>query len=258
MALGALVLGLFVGRRTDERSVASFNRLTFRRGVVESARFTADGRTVVYSAAWDGDPVRTFSTRIERPESMRLDLPDAQVEAVATGEMLVSLDRRHSYFATSTLARAPLAGGAPRAIAEGVVGADWGPDGSLAIVRKVGERYRLEYPVGRLLHENEDLLWPPRISPDGKRVALFEEGSGGASLTVVDRTGSRRPLSKGWKWHGRYVAWSPRGNEVWFTASEGGFVHPLRAVTLSGAERILLRLPGTAFLQDVSAEAAFC
>ncbi len=254
-ALALPVVGFLLGRRGADRPVPSFQRLTFRRGAVQSARFAPDGRTVVYAAAWDGDPIRVFSTRLERPESARLDIPDAGVEAISpSGEMLITLGRRLTYYDEATLARVPLSGGAPRAIAEDVVGADWGPDGSIAMVRRVGDRYRLEYPLGHLLYESDDALWPPRLSPAGDRVALYTGGREGTTVTVVEKTGARRVLSKGWKWHGRYLAWSHGGDEVWFTASEGGHVNPLRAVTLSGRERVLLNLPGTTLLQDISAE----
>ena len=53
-----------------------------------------------------------------------------------------------------TLARAPLAGGAPRPVLEDVEWADWSPDGnSLAVVRNVGGRDRLEYPIGKVFYE---------------------------------------------------------------------------------------------------------
>ncbi len=44
---------------------------------------------------------------------------------------------------------------------------------------------------------------------------------------------------------------SPRGDEVWFSATKGGRVSPLRAVSRSGQERIVLNLPGYIHLQEV-------
>ena len=168
--------------------------------------------------------------------------------------MLIRPGAEVTYFDQSTLARVPMTGGGPRAIAEEVVGADWGPGGSMAIVRRAGDRNRLEYPVGHLLYETSELLWPPRVSPGGNLIALYTGGSDATTVSVVDMAGAVRVLSKGWKWHGRYLAWSPAGNEVWFTTSEGGHVNPLRAVTLSGRERVLLNLPGTTAMQDISPE----
>ena len=45
------------------RRAPSFQRMTFRSGLVFSARFGADGRTVVYSAAWQGRPLEVFRDR---------------------------------------------------------------------------------------------------------------------------------------------------------------------------------------------------
>jgi eukaryotic-like serine/threonine-protein kinase len=252
----ALLGGAYLWRHAlSDRPVPSFRRLTFRRGATQSARFSQDGRTVFYSASWGGDPLRAFSTRIERPESARLDIPDAQIEAVSSsGEMLVRLGASFSYFDEATLARVPVAGGAPRAVAERVVGADWGPDGSIALVRGGGDggSYRLEYPAGRVLCENKGVLWPPRVSPDGGRIALYVEREDGDAVVVVDKAGLRRDLVTGLKWHGRFLAWSPSGNEVWFASDVGGYVYPLRAVTLGGKQRVLLRLPGLTQLDDVA------
>jgi hypothetical protein len=252
----ALLGGAYLWSRVfSSGPVPSFRRLTFRRGAVQSARLSHDGRTVFYSAAWDGGPLRAFSTRVERPESARLDIPDAQVEAVSpSDEMLVRLGASFSYYDEATLARVPVAGGAPRAIAESVVGADWGPDGSIALVRKGGggASYRLEYPAGHLLYESRRTLWPPRVSPDGGHVALYAEREDGDAVVVVDRTGLRRDLVTGLKWHGRHVAWSPSGSEVWFASSPGGYAHPLRAVTLGGKQRVLQNLPGLIQLDDVA------
>ncbi len=85
LALPLVSWGAFsLGKRAGERPHPTFHQLTFRRGGVVSARFTPDGKTVVYGAAWDGDPVRLFSTRVEGPESSPLSLPDADVADVSS------------------------------------------------------------------------------------------------------------------------------------------------------------------------------
>ena len=82
---------LLVGRRkvTSRRSgVSSFQRLTFRRGLIRSARFAPDGQTIFYGALWDGELCRVHSTRTDNPESRALDLPNANVLAVSrTGDL---------------------------------------------------------------------------------------------------------------------------------------------------------------------------
>jgi serine/threonine protein kinase len=142
VALLTLLAITFVsGRKTAERPIPSFQRLTFRRGMVSSARFAPDGGTIVYGASWEGAPTRLFSRRIEGRESNRVDLPDADIAAVSsTGEMAVMLGHRLLFNSgpPGTLARVPLSGGAPREVLKDVHGADWSPDGqSLCVIRLV-------------------------------------------------------------------------------------------------------------------------
>ena len=70
---------------------------------------------------------------------------------------------------TGTLAQLSVAGGAaPRNILEDVEWADWAPDGrSLAVVRVVQGRMRLEFPIGKALYETNGWISDPRVSPGG-------------------------------------------------------------------------------------------
>ena len=129
-----------LGRRSAPISAPSFQQLTFRRGMVRGARFAPDGQSVVYAAAWDGKPIALFTTRPGSSDSSALELPSADVLAIApSGELALQLGRRQAeaYVAVGTLAAATLAGGeAPRERLQGVQWADWSPDGkTLAIVR---------------------------------------------------------------------------------------------------------------------------
>jgi DNA-binding winged helix-turn-helix (wHTH) protein/Tol biopolymer transport system component len=246
------------GKRVGDRPTPTFHQLTFRRGGVVSARFTPDGTTVVYGATWDGDPVRLFSTRIEGPESSPLSLPDADVTGIsAAAEMLIVINRPYAYaLPTGTLASVPLAGGTPRPIAQGVSAADWSADGKqFAVSREIdGNRWRIEYPLGIRIYESTEGTWAPRISPDGSHVAFYGDGKDPNDTAVVmaDRSGHSTILSDGWRYVGRYVAWSPNGDEVWFSATKGSRIVPLRAVSRSGRERVVLTLPGYVHVQDVS------
>jgi eukaryotic-like serine/threonine-protein kinase len=248
------IVTFLAGRRAVEPPVPTFQRLTFRRGGAPSARFAPDGQSIVYAAAWDGDPVRVFSMRLEGPESGRLDLPDAGVESVsATGELLIMLGRRlGNFWETGTLARVPLVGGAPRSLANNVLAADWAPDGAIALVRQTGDRFQLEYPPGHVLHQSRSWLNSPSVSPSGDRVAFLAEEGGHFSVDIVDRSGAKRVLSSGWKWGGRYILWAPGSDELYFSASEGGWEYQLHAVSLSGRHRVMMRLPGSIFPQDIS------
>src|SRR6516225_9917376 len=47
--LGGLAIGMFVLRRPSQAVLPVYHPLTFRRGMVQAARFAPDGRTIIYS-----------------------------------------------------------------------------------------------------------------------------------------------------------------------------------------------------------------
>ncbi len=114
----APVVGFLGGRELEKRRshpTPRFRRLTFRTGVITGARFTSDGQSIIYSAGWDGGPIEVFSTRIGGPESRPLGLSSTGVLAVSSaGELAISLACELNWAeCRGTLARMPLAGGAP-------------------------------------------------------------------------------------------------------------------------------------------------
>jgi len=175
----------------------------------------------------------------------------------STGEMAVLLDSRSvgTWVNEGTLARAPLSGGAPRAVVEHVQWADWSPDGSnLAIVRDVNGKNRLEYPVGKVLYETGGWIGHPRVSPKGDLVAFIDhpiQGDDGGSIAIVDRSGQKKSLTGEFFYTAQGLAWSPDGKEIWFTSSKTGADRSLYAVTVSGGERLVARMPGTLLLLDI-------
>jgi Tol biopolymer transport system component len=157
-----------------------------------------------------------------------------------------------------TLARAPMAGASPREVLEGVLDADWSPDGKdLAVIHNVGDRCRLEYPIGQVLYEPSPPSWMSdlRISPGGNQVGFIEhpvaaDGRGGVSVVALD--GQRRALASGFTALNG-LGWSPDGNEIWFTATRSsGASRQVHAVSLSGRERLLAEGAGAFQLFDVS------
>jgi hypothetical protein len=67
---------------------------------------------------------------------------------------------------------------------------------------------------------------------------------------VVDLAGHKTVLSTGWA-DLTGLAWSPRGNEVWFTGDRNSGSAGLFAVTLESHEREVGRIPGDLVLFDV-------
>jgi serine/threonine protein kinase/Tol biopolymer transport system component len=257
----ALGVGLAAGKHFWGFSAATapiYHEITFRRGEIRSARFAPDGQTILYSAAWQGNPSEIFAARQGTVESRSLGLGRAELLAVSsTGEMALSLGSRPvgTWVNVGTLARAPLAGGAPRPVLDDVESADWSPDGNnLAVVHNVGGRDRLEYPIGKVLYQSSGgWISYPRVSPRGDYVAFIDhpnQGDDGGSVAVVDLAGNKKSLTRVWYGTGG-LAWSPDGKEVWFTASELSVDHYLSAVTLSGQERLVIRIPGTLVVFDI-------
>jgi Tol biopolymer transport system component/predicted Ser/Thr protein kinase len=256
-----LATGLLLGKRFLGASAVSapmYHEITFRKGEIRSARFAPDGQTIMYSAAWQGNPVEVFAARQGTVESRSLGMGRTELLAVSsTGEMALSLNNHPvgTWVNVGTLARAPLAGGAPRPVLDDVEWADWSPDGSsLVVVRSVGGHDRLEYPIGKVLYETSGgWISYPRVSPKGDAVAFIDHAlraDDGGSIAVVDLSGKKTKLTQDW-YGTQGLAWAPDGQEIWFTASEQGVDHYLSAVNLSGKQRLVTRIPGTLALFDV-------
>ncbi len=258
--LAAMAVAFWLGQRVVRTSPAlppSYHQLTFRRGMVRLARFAPDGQTIAYSATWEGNPTEIFTTRAGGAASRSLGLAVADILAISSsGEMAVLLGSRQvrSWIYSGTLARVALAGGEPREILDEVQWADWAPNGdSLAVVRDVGGRNRLEFPIGKVLYETVGWISHPRISPKGDRIAFLDHpipGDDGGSVAVVDLAGSKRTLS-GRASSTQGLAWSPNGDEIWFTAANVGNARGLYAVTLSGQQRPVALMPGVLTLHDI-------
>ncbi|HEV8632568.1 MAG TPA: protein kinase, partial [Thermoanaerobaculia bacterium] len=244
-------------------ALPSYRQLTYGHGLVGAARFARDGATVIYSAEWEGKPAQTFAMRLDTLQPQPLDLPPSRLLAVGRGEMMLLLPQAGglgdgpAYIGVNTagiLARAPLEGGAPRQILEGITDADATPDGDrLAIVRRTAGGTQLEFPPGRVLYRSAGGIGGVRIAPDGRRVAFIEyrvvDDTRGA-VAVADATGTR-VLSPSWGDLGG-LAWSADGTEVWFTAAGTGFFRTLHAVSLGGRERLVARTTGMMELQDIA------
>jgi eukaryotic-like serine/threonine-protein kinase len=255
LALAVLLRSSLSGRGPEP---LAFHQVNFRREAVFQAAFAAEKDTIVYSAATSGNAPQIFTVRPDYPEPQPLGPPGMHLLAVSSkGELAVLLNAKYVWYRlfTGTLARMPLDGGAPREIEEGVRQADWSPDGSqLAIIREVGGKDRLEYPIGHVLREVSGYMSDVRVSPRGDRIAYFEhprKWDDRGSVNIVDLAGNNFVLSEGY-WSERGLAWSPRGEEILFSASQSGGGFTVYAVTLSGRTRIAYQAPGGLTIQDVA------
>jgi len=257
-AVAGTAVSFVAGTRMGRVALPLYQQLTFRRGSVLSARFSGDGHTIVYGAAWDGNPSQLWATRPESTESRLLPVADANILAISrSGEMAVLLGLRAGIGVASggTLARLPLDGGAPREVLASVEDADWAPDGqTLAVAHIVQGKYRLEFPIGTVLYETSGRINHVRVSPDGTRVAFvdhlsFEDDRG--AVCVIERTGgTRQVLSEGWS-SVSGLAWAAPGNEIWFTAAALGATTSFYAVNRSGRVRPIARSASRMTIQDI-------
>ena len=257
--IGAGIGVTFANPRRDPVTLPSYQRLTFRRGMIRTARFGPDFQTVLYGAVWDSDVCRVYTVRPDSPESSTLALPPAMPLAVSVaGELALALGtHRRGIMTYGTLAQVPMIGGAPRELHEQVKYADWTADGrEMAIVRGLPNRDVLEFPAGNVIAEPD----APRgfsfvrISPRGDSVAVFELDSAAwlsGKVVIFDRSGARRATSAPY-FNVFGLAW--RGDEVWFTAADEAPLlrNTVYAMDAAGTVRIVARVPGNTSLHDIA------
>jgi serine/threonine protein kinase/Tol biopolymer transport system component len=238
-----------------------YRMVSYREGIMQAARFSHDGQTIIYSGQWEGEPPQVTTTRVGSPESRPLGIPSATLAAVSPSDELVVLEGCEYVFLLDcggTLASVNLAGGSPRSLAAHVSYADWSPDSKqLATVVDLPDDARLESPPGHVLYrQNSGWLGHPRFSPDGTMIAFENHpiDSDDGSIDVVDLKGKRTIVTRGWL-SIEGLAWRPDGKEIWFagTVNTAGWADAIRAVTLSGKERTVLNVPWVR-LHDVASD----
>jgi eukaryotic-like serine/threonine-protein kinase len=251
VSVAATVAALFFAMRRVPPP-PDWQRVTFRRGALSGARF-GPGAEIVFSAAWDGGPSALYVASPGSPDARALDAAGARLVSVtATGEV-VFLSKQTGTL--PLLARAPLAGGPVKPILESVVAADATLDGADFAVahRVIGKGLSIEFPIGHVLRSVNSASHL-RISPDGQQVALLEHprtGDDRGFVMVLDRAG--RPITYSSQFASiEGLAWSPSGDEVWFTAARLGSSTCLMALDRRGRERVLLPASGRLVLQDVA------
>lgn len=261
LALPLLAAAALFALRNSHIEPPVFRQLTASRGMVRMARFSPDGQSVVFGGMWNGDPMRLFSQRTDASVFNPLATPDADLLAVSsTGELAIALDRTFPspHLEFGTLARTSFTGGAPREVLDGVLDADWSADGSgLAVTRSVDDRFRLEYPIGKVLYETEGYISHIRFSHRGDKIAFMDHpvhGDDRGYISVVDvASGKREVLTRDYPSEDG-LAWTPDDKEIWFSADDedSGVLYSVHAVTLAKKDRVILHSPVNVRVQDIA------
>ena len=256
--LGILITAgqFFAGQRPAAGS--QFHQLTYRRGTLDSARFTPDGQNIIYTAHWEGSEPELYTVAANGVGGHPLGIANARLLAVSQhGEVAVALASKEitTLLEPGTLARTTELSGAPKPEIENIQAADFTPDGSaLAIVRYVPGDHtcQLEYPIGKVLYRNAEID-SLRFSRDGKYLAFTSHDNPSddrGTVMILRSTGEKVAVSPVYE-SVQGLAWSPSGDEVWTTSPlESGEIH---AMKVSGKIRQPLSVPGRLFLQDISA-----
>ena len=257
-ALALLWVAYYAGRRMGVNPMPEYQQATFRYGFVSNARFGADGHTIAYSARWDGKPSRVYAGMVGSAEAREL----AAVERAGLFSLSSRGEAALGIGATSALresgqllARCSLNGSAARNVLKGVIDADWSPDGeTFAILRHAGGKYRIEYPVGKVLYESDQFIFLIRAAPVGHSVAFLAPIDGALMLAVVSPDGLKKLCPVNGLDDSRSLAWTPDGGEIWLNSfEEPGVILAVRAAgPRIGATRVVARLPGHARVMDIA------
>lgn len=254
----AIASAFLAGRAIWRRELPRFTQVTFRRGLVWGARFAPDGQTIVYSSAYEGKPAELFVTRAGQAVSRPLNIANAHLLSISSrGDLaLITKPREMLFIAVGTLARVPLAGGAPRDIATDVQDADWSPDGNqLALIRWNDNVIQLEYPAGRVLYKTPRPGWMSsvRVSPRGDQVAFLLHESAllddRGRVIVLDSAGTIVRRSREFA-SANGLAW--RDDEIVVSASATDTNNDLYSIDRSGADHLIARGAGRFNLFDAA------
>src|SRR6202163_1155136 len=244
----------------EARTIAALKSehwLTYQQGYLSNARFTKDLQTVVYSAQWESNPLQIYTVRIEFPQSTKVDLPSSTLLTLSTtGDLQIAVNPIYNTnFLSGTLAQAPMSGGTPRFVENGVIAVDYAPDGkTLAVSRLANQKVQLEFPMGKVIYTTSGYVDYVRVSPNGKDIAflehpVFDDDRGW--VATIDEAGNHKQLTKEFSTL-QGLAWSRGGNEIWFTAIAAD--RQLFGVSLAGKQREILTTPQGMRLLDVAAD----
>jgi eukaryotic-like serine/threonine-protein kinase len=235
-----------------------FHQLTYRRGQLDgNARFTPDGKDIIYTAAWDSPQPELYTVSADGVGGHPLGIRDARLLSISSrGELALALTPMNvaTFLAPGNLARTYVGSNAPKPEIENVEAADFTPDGSeLAVVRFVPADFmcQVEYPIGKVLFR-ERLIDNLRFSPDGRYLAFIthDNASDDRGRVIIVRSSGEKVAESPIYESAQGLAWTTSGKQVWFTSPlESGQVHVL---ALSGKSGTALAVAGRLRIQDIA------
>ncbi len=256
--VAAAVLGWRLSALLNPPANPEFHQLTYRRGQLDgNARFTPDGKDIIYTAAWDGSEPEIYTVSADGVGGHPLGIHNARLLSISTrGELAIAMSPASvaTFLAPGSLARTDAGSNAPKPEIANVQAADFTPDGTaLAIVRYVPADFtcQVEYPIGKVLYR-ASLVDNLRFSPDGRYLAFIshDNPSDDRGKAMVLRSSGEKVTESPLYESAQGLAWTPSGKQVWITSPlESGAIH---AVDLSGNVSTPLAVPGRLRLQDIA------
>ena len=124
----------------------------------------------------------------------------------------------------------------------------------LLVVRRLGDHVTIEFPIGTVIYSTPGWVSSPRFSPDGRSIAFLEHpviGDDGGMVVLLGPDKKKRVLTQRFA-SAQGLVWSPRADEIFYTATAKGNSRTLNAVTLGGRERLVVSSPGTLTVYDAA------
>lgn len=243
-------------------------QLTFQQGFIQSAKFSADGQRIIYSAAWEGNDSHLYSIDKENKQSETIERGLDVLAVFPTGEIAAASNRvfLRGYVSESALIYLDQTKTSSIEIIKGVQAADAFPGENcptvskdskcFVIVREVEGKNRLEYPIGNVLYETGGWISNPRFSPKGDKIAFIDHSTltdDSGEICFVNLKGKKQSLSSGWI-SAQGLAWTPDGKRIRFTGAKEGNARAIYEVSLTGKEKFVYQSIGSLTLHDVSAD----
>ncbi len=259
LAIAATALGWKLSSVLRPAKGPQFHQITYRRGQLDgNARFTPDGKDIIYTAAWDTPQPELYTVSADGVGGHPLGIHNARLLSISRrGELAIALSPTDlaTFLSPGSLARTDAGSNAPKPEIADVQAADFTPDGAaMAIVRYIPADFmcQVEYPLGKVLYR-ASLIDNLRFSPDGRYLAFIthDNASDDRGKAIVLRSNGEKVTESPLYESAQGLAWTPSGKAVWITSPlESGAIH---ALDLSGKISTPLAVPGRLRLQDIAA-----